>query len=92
MTLDPCESSEPHSNLSNEFNFGSKGANIRSHDSSVGIATRLRAGRSGFRVRFPVWAGNFSLHHRVQNGSFPGVKWPGREADHSPPFNAEVKV
>jgi hypothetical protein len=21
------------------------------------------------RVRSPVWAGNFSLHHRVQNGS-----------------------
>jgi hypothetical protein len=24
-------------------------------------------------------------------GSFPGVKWPGREADHSPPTNAAVK-
>jgi hypothetical protein len=23
----------------------------------------------GTRVRFPVGAGNFSLHHRVQNGS-----------------------
>jgi hypothetical protein len=23
--------------------------------------------------------------------SFPGVKRPGREADHSPPYNAEVK-
>jgi hypothetical protein len=22
--------------------------------------------------------------------SFPGVRWPGREADHSPPTNAEV--
>jgi hypothetical protein len=46
-----------------------------------------------------------SLHHRVQNGtgahpasyplgttgSFPGVKRPGREADHSPPSSAEVK-
>jgi hypothetical protein len=43
--------------------------------------------------------------HRVQNGSgahpasYPmgirgtslGVKWPGREADHSPPSSAEVK-
>jgi hypothetical protein len=50
-------------------------------------------------------SGNFSLHHRVQNGSgahpasypvdtrgsFPGVKWPGREADHSRPSSAEVK-
>jgi hypothetical protein len=24
-------------------------------------------------------------------GSFPGVKRPGREADHSPPYSAEVK-
>jgi hypothetical protein len=23
--------------------------------------------------------------------SFPGVKWPGRDADHSPPSSAEVK-
>jgi hypothetical protein len=47
------------------------------------------------RVRFPAEAGNFSLHHRVQNGSgahpasypmgtrgsFPGAKRPGREPD-----------
>jgi hypothetical protein len=59
----------------------------------------------GSRVRFPAGAGNFSLHHRVQNGSgahptsYPmepgalslGVKRPGREADHSPPSRAEVK-
>jgi hypothetical protein len=59
----------------------------------------------GSGVRFPAGAGNFSLHHRVQNGSgahrasyprgtrglFPGVKRPGREADHSPPSSAEVK-
>jgi hypothetical protein len=46
-----------------------------------------------------------SLHHRVQNGSeghpapytvgtrgsFPGVKRPGREADHSSLSSAEVK-
>jgi hypothetical protein len=57
------------------------------------------------RVRFPAGAGNFSLHRRVQNGSgvhpasyplgargsFPGVKRLGREADHSPPFSADVK-
>jgi hypothetical protein len=24
-------------------------------------------------------------------GPFPGVKWPGREADHSPPTIAEIK-
>jgi hypothetical protein len=57
----------------------------------------------GSRVRFPAGAGNFFLHHRVQNGSgahlapYPigvlslGVKWPGREVDHSPPSSAEVK-
>jgi hypothetical protein len=63
----------------------------------------LRAG--GSRVPFPAGAGNFSLHHRVQNGSgahpasypmdtrgsFPGGKAPGREADHSLPSSAEVK-
>jgi hypothetical protein len=60
----------------------------------------LRAG-----VRVPAWAGNFSLHHRVHSGSGAhsafirwvpgapslGVKWPGPEADHSPPSSAEVK-
>jgi hypothetical protein len=57
------------------------------------------------KVRFPAGAGNFSLHHRVQNGSgahpasypmgtrvpFLGIKQSGREADHSPPSSAEVK-
>jgi hypothetical protein len=28
---------------------------------------------------------------RVAGASFPGIKWPGREADHSPPSSAEVK-
>jgi hypothetical protein len=59
----------------------------------------------GSRVRFSAGTGNFSLHHRVQNGSgahpapYPvvpgalslGVKRPGREADHSPPSSVEVK-
>jgi hypothetical protein len=59
----------------------------------------------GSKVRFPAVAGNFSLHHRVQNGSgaypaaypmdtrgnFPGLKQLGREADHSPPSRAEVQ-
>jgi hypothetical protein len=44
---------------------------------------------SGSRVRFPTGAGNFSLHHRVQNGSgahpasYPmgaGVSFPGGKA------------
>jgi hypothetical protein len=59
----------------------------------------------GSRVRFLVGAGNFSLHHRAQNGSGvhkPPIQWvPGvlslgvkqleREADNSPPTNAEVR-
>jgi len=57
------------------------------------------------RFRFPAEAGNFSLHHRVQNGSgshpasysmgtrgsFPGGKRPGREADHSLPSSSRSK-
>jgi len=56
------------------------------------------------RVRVPAGAGNFSLH-RIQTGPVPtqhpiqwltgdlslGVKRSGREADHSPPFSADVK-
>jgi hypothetical protein len=71
---------------------------------SVSIATRLRAGRSGFDT----WQGqgkNHSLLLRVQNcsGSHPapyptvigvsslGVKRPRGEADHSHSSTAEVK-
>jgi hypothetical protein len=66
----------------------------------AGIAQWYSAGlRAGWSVvRMPVGAGNFSPHHRVQNGSgahpasYPlGVKRPGRQADHSPPSSAEVK-
>jgi hypothetical protein len=59
------------------------------------------------RTEFESWWGStdFSLHHRVQTGSgahpasypmgtegsFSGIKRPGRETDHSPPSSAEVK-
>jgi hypothetical protein len=36
---------------------------------SVGIAVDYGLDDRGFRVRFPAGVGNFSLHHRVQNGS-----------------------
>jgi hypothetical protein len=76
-----------------------------SHDSSVGIALGYGLDDRDSRVRFPAGAGNFSLHHRVPNGSeahpasYPmgkrgcslGVKRPWREADHSPSSSAEVK-
>jgi hypothetical protein len=56
-------------------------------------------------VRFPAGANNFSLPHAVQTGSGshpvfyrlvpgalpPELKWPGREADHSPVSSIEVK-
>jgi hypothetical protein len=41
----------------------------KGRDSSVGIALVYRLDDRGSRVLFPVGAGNFSLHHRVQNGS-----------------------
>jgi hypothetical protein len=57
------------------------------------------------RVRFPAGVRDFSLLHSIQTsseahpsyypvgtrGSFPGVKWPGREADNLLPTNAKVK-
>jgi Na+-transporting methylmalonyl-CoA/oxaloacetate decarboxylase gamma subunit len=42
---------------------------MKSHDSSVGIALGYGLDDRGSRVRFPAGVGNFSLHHRVQNGS-----------------------
>jgi hypothetical protein len=41
----------------------------RSRDGSVGIALGYGLDDLGSRFRFPAEAGNFSLHHRVQNGS-----------------------
>jgi hypothetical protein len=38
-------------------------------DGSVGIALGYGLDDRGSRVRFQAGAGNFSLHHRVQNGS-----------------------
>jgi hypothetical protein len=38
-------------------------------DSSVGIVLGCGLDGRGSRFRFPAGAGNFSLHHRVQNGS-----------------------
>jgi hypothetical protein len=62
--------------------------------SSVGMALGYGLDNRGSRFRFPAGAGNFSLHHRVQNGSgarpIQWVKRPGREADHLPPSRAEI--
>jgi hypothetical protein len=64
---------------------------VKSRDSSVGIALGYGLDYRGSKVRFPAGAGNFPLHHRVQNGfgahpasypmgtrgSFPGDKAAG---------------
>jgi hypothetical protein len=47
-----------------EFNFGTN-----RYNSSVGIALSYGLDDRGSRVRFPAGAGNFSFHHRIQNGS-----------------------
>jgi hypothetical protein len=60
-----------------------------SRDSSVRIATGYGLYDRMIGVRFPAGVGNFALRDHVQTGS--GAKWPGCEANHSPPCNAEVK-
>ena len=68
-------------------------------DSSVGIATKLRAGRSWdripggeiFRSRPDRPWGPHSLLHNGYRVSFPGVKRPGRGVDHRHPSRATVK-
>jgi hypothetical protein len=42
---------------------------FKSRDSSVGIALGYGLDDRSSRARFPARAGNFSLHHRVHNGS-----------------------
>jgi hypothetical protein len=68
--------------------------------SSVGKALGCEVDDRGSRIRFQAGAGNFSLRHRFQNGSGAHLTsysmstrgpFPGGEADHSPPSNAEVK-
>jgi hypothetical protein len=72
--------------------------------SSVSLETRLRNGRPGFSSR-QGQCRDYSLRHRVQidlgptqppikwipGDRTPGIKWPRREADHSPPPDVEVK-
>jgi hypothetical protein len=68
---------------------------ISGQSSSVSIVTRLRAGQPGFDSR--QGRGFFSSPPRPAfypmrtERSFPGVKRPGREADHLSPSSTEVK-
>jgi len=72
----------------------------KSQGTSVCVATGYGLDDRMIGVRFRSEAGNFSLRHRVQTTPIQwvpgalslGVKRPGREADHSPPPRAEVKV
>jgi len=70
--------------------------------SSVSTVTRLRAGRQGFDCRqgqgicfFATASNRFWAHaasYAIGTGVLsPGVKWPGREAGHSPPSGAWFK-
>jgi hypothetical protein len=54
--------------LQSHFLYMVKDNKIR--DSSVGTALGYGLDDRGSRVRFPAGAGNFSLHHRVQNSSW----------------------
>jgi hypothetical protein len=57
------------SNTFNIYSFHIVFVSYKSRDSSVGIALGYGLDDRGSRVRFPAGARNFSLHHRIQNGS-----------------------
>jgi hypothetical protein len=75
----------------------------KSRDSAVGIVTGYGLDDWGVRVQVSVESRISSKSSRPALGSTQppiqwvpgalslGVKWPGREADHSPPTSAEVK-
>jgi hypothetical protein len=66
-----------------------------SRDSAVGIATGYGLDDWAVGVRVPVGSRIFTsppnLLYNGYRGSFPEVKRPWREAEHSPPTSAEVK-
>jgi hypothetical protein len=61
---------------------------LQMYSYSVGITLDYGLDDRGSRVRFPAGAGDFSLHHRVQNSSGPhpaylmgtGGSFPGSKA------------
>jgi len=63
----------------------------RSQGSSVSTVNVLRTGRPGFDSRQGQGLYLFSTASRPPNQGEPGVKRPGRESDHSPPYSAKVK-
>jgi hypothetical protein len=59
--------------------------------SSVGIRTRLRTGRLRSRGLIPALYSTQPPIQCVLGAISPGIMCQGREADHSPPSNAEIK-
>ena len=83
------------------YHFGEFQAPDSSRRSVLGIATRLRTGRSGnpgkgrrllSSAKPPdrLWIPPSFLFNRYR-GCSPGLKRPGREVNHSPPSSAEDK-
>jgi hypothetical protein len=64
---------------------------------TISVMTRLRAGGPGLNSRqlqeifLMATASRPSLLFNRNRSSFPGVKWTGRDADHSPSYSAEIK-
>jgi hypothetical protein len=82
-----------------KINFILISPSVRNRDSSVGIATGCGLDGRGVGVRVPVGAEFFYIPRRPDRfwgptcllsngycGSYPAVKQPGREANHSPPI------
>jgi hypothetical protein len=67
--VSPCPESNTHHPARSTNIFPDKQGIQRESDISVGIAQGYGLDDRGSRIRFPAGAGNFSLHHRVQNGS-----------------------
>jgi hypothetical protein len=74
-----------------------------SRDSAVGITTGHRLDGQRIGMQIPVGSRIFSMSSRLVLGPTQppiqwvpgalslGVKWPGHEADHSPPISVKVK-
>lgn len=71
----------------------------RSQDSTISTVTRLRAERYWQRQEIILFSKTSELVLKltqlpilkVAEALSSGVKWPGHEADHSPPSSAQVK-
>jgi hypothetical protein len=61
-------------------------------DRGVGVRESRQGQEFSFLHVVQIGSGVHPISYPMANGGFsPGVKRPGREADHSPPASAEVK-